>query len=163
MHPDLARCADRLLSTLASIRVEDVDRARRGKWSVAQVVEHLDLTYTRNAAALARRITKGDAARHRRTVRQAVARFIVVQVGYFPTGRKSPDGVVPQGRALADVAPMLESHLAELDARLNEAERAFGATRAVLDHPIIGPFSVNDWRRFHWVHTHHHLKQLTRG
>ena len=68
--------------------------------------------------------------------------------------------VVPQGRRFTEVAAQLDGHLDDLDRCLSEGERVFGATRAVLDHPVIGPFSVDDWRRFHWVHTRHHLKQI---
>jgi hypothetical protein len=68
--------------------------------------------------------------------------------------------VVPQGRPFADVAAQLFEHLEQLDRCLSEGERVFGATRAVLDHPVIGPFSIADWRRFHWVHTRHHIKQI---
>ena len=163
MDPDLKRCVEGLTAAIAAFGHADPDRSRAGKWSIAQVLEHLDLTYTRNAAAAVRRIAKGEAPSHRRSVRQIVARLLVVRLGHFPTGRKSPEGVVPKGRPFADVAPHLESHLRELDARLNDAERAFGSTKAILDHPVMGPFSVSDWRRFHWVHTRHHLRQLGQG
>ena len=161
MHADLERCVRSLKHALATISPADADRSKDGKWSIAQVLEHLDLTYTKSTAGLARRIPKGPLPPRRRNAYQTVARFVVITVGHFPSGRRAPESVVPQGRAFADVAPGLEGHLIELDQKLSEAERIFGATLPILDHPVIGPFSVNDWRRFHWVHTRHHMKQLT--
>jgi hypothetical protein len=160
MHPDLELCSDGLRSALAGFSPADADAARGGRWSIANVVEHLDLTYTRNVAGLERRLRKGNSPERKRTLRQAAIRTVIITLGYFPPGRSAPEMVVPQGRAFSDVVAGLYGHLEELDRCLTEAERVFGATPAVLDHPIIGPFSVDDWRRFHWVHTRHHLKQI---
>jgi hypothetical protein len=55
---------------------------------------------------------------------------------------------------------VIDPHLLVLDQRLKDVARAFGSRTPVLNHPIMGPFSVNDWRRFHWVHTRHHLRQI---
>lgn len=163
MHPDLARCVRGLREGLAGISPAEAERPRGDKWSIAQIAEHLDLAYTRNAAGIARRLQKGDVPRRSRSFRQTLVRLVVVQLGHFPSGRKSPEGVLPQGRPFSEVAADLEPHLIELDERLREAERVFGAAAPILDHPIIGPFSVADWRRFHWVHTRHHLRQLGRA
>lgn len=160
MHHYLEQCARALKEALAGVPAAEADRSRGDKWSVAQVVEHLDLTYTKNAAGLVRRLEKGLAPRRPRTRWQIVARFVVVTLGHFPTGRRAPETVMPTGRLFADVTPGLERHLIELDETLSAAERAFGAGVPVLDHPVIGPFSVSDWRRFHWVHTRHHMRQV---
>lgn len=160
VHPDIAACRHGLRKALSGLSPSDAERSHDGAWSIANIVEHLDLSYTRNAAGLERRIAKGDAPDRARTVRQHAIRFLIVTMGYFPSGRKAPTGVVPQGRSFAELAPAIDGHLVELDRWLSEGERVFGATRAVLDHPIIGPFSIDDWRRFHWIHTRHHVKQI---
>ena len=153
-------CRDGLRRALDGVSPATAEASHGGRWSIANIVEHLDLTYTRNNAGLERRLRKGDSPERKRTVRQAAIRALIITIGYFPPGRSAPDMVLPQGRAFSDVVTGLESHLMELDRSLAAAERLFGASRAVLDHPIIGPFSVDDWRRFHWVHTRHHLKQI---
>jgi len=160
VHRDLELCRDGLRRALAGVSPADAELASPGRWSIANIVEHLDLTYTRNAAGIERRLSKGDAPERTRTLRQAAIRTLIVTIGYFPPGRTSPAMVVPQGRPFADVAAQLFEHLEQLDRCLSEGERVFGATRAVLDHPVIGPFSIADWRRFHWVHTRHHIKQI---
>jgi len=160
VHRNLELCRDGLRSALANISPADADTAHDDRWSIAKIIEHLDLTYTRNAAGLERRLGKGDSPERKRTLRQAAIRTLIVKLGFFPPGRTAPEMVVPQGRPFSEVMAGLDGHLQELDRWLAEGERVFGARRSVLDHPIIGPFSVDDWRRFHWVHTRHHLKQI---
>ena len=160
MYRDIELCREGLRRALEGVSPAEADTAHGGAWSIANIVEHLDLTYTRNAAGLERRLRKGDSPERKRTLRQSAIRTLIITLGYFPPGRDAPEMVVPQGRPFSEVLAGLEGHLEELDRCLAKGERAFGATRAVLDHPIIGPFSVNDWRRFHWVHTRHHLKQI---
>jgi len=160
LNRDLELCRDGLRRALAGVSPADAEIATNGQWSIANIIEHLDLTYTRNAAGVERRLGKGDAPERKRTLRQSAIRTMIVTLGYFPPGRTAPAMVVPQGRPFAEVAAELDGHLEALDRCLSEGERIFGATRAVLDHPVIGPFSIADWRRFHWVHTRHHVKQI---
>jgi len=47
-----------------------------------------------------------------------------------------------------------------MDASLADAERRFGHRTRVLFHPILGPLTAQQWRRFHLVHGRHHLKQI---
>jgi hypothetical protein len=59
------------------------------------------------------------------------------------------------------LSAVIEPHLMVLDQRLKDVARAFGTRRPVLNHPLMGPFSVTDWRWFHWAHTRHHLRQIS--
>jgi hypothetical protein len=47
-----------------------------------------------------------------------------------------------------------------MDLALDGAAARFGARVKLMNHPIIGPLSVRQWRRFHWVHTRHHVRQI---
>jgi hypothetical protein len=49
-----------------------------------------------------------------------------------------------------------------MDRILTECEAKFGKHAKVLDHPILGPFSIAQWRKFHLVHGLHHVKQIRR-
>jgi hypothetical protein len=49
-----------------------------------------------------------------------------------------------------------------MDALLAQCAARFGARSKVLDHPILGPFSIAQWRKFHLVHGRHHVKQIRR-
>lgn len=160
MHPSLTRCLDSLNRALDGLPASRAEVSRDGKWSIAQIVEHLDLAFTKNAAGLDLRVAKGEVPALRGTTKQALARFVVVVLGYFPAGRQSPATVLPLGRPYDEVRGRLEGDLIALDRALDAAEQKFGATRPIVNHPIMGPFSVADWRKFHWVHTRHHLKQI---
>jgi len=52
--------------------------------------------------------------------------------------------------------------IAAMDAIITEAESKFGSELRLLDHPILGPLQAKEWRKFHWVHGRHHLKQMQR-
>lgn len=160
MHPHLERCRQGIRTAIEGLSPQDADAAPAGKWSIAGIVEHLDLAFSLNARALERRLAAGVPKASRATWVQRIGRLLIVQFRYFPPGRESPAGVVPTGRPLADVARDLDAHLAALDQRLTECERTFGPRRRIMDHPVLGPFSVADWRRFHWIHTRHHLRQI---
>jgi len=30
----------------------------------------------------------------------------------------------------------------------------------ILDHPILGPLNIEQWRKFHAMHGHHHCRQI---
>jgi hypothetical protein len=50
--------------------------------------------------------------------------------------------------------------LVAMDATLADAEKRFGAKARLLRHPVLGPLTAQQWRRFHEVHGRHHLKQI---
>jgi len=49
-----------------------------------------------------------------------------------------------------------------MDGALTECAARFGVLVKVLDHPVLGPFSIEQWRKFHFVHGRHHVKQIRR-
>ena len=161
MHPEIQQARDTLFDAIRDLAPDQADVPSGGKWSVAAIVEHLCLSYSKSAAGMARRREKGPGAPARsRTLRQRWQQFIVVTMGYFPPGRESPAAIVPTGRPYRDLLADLDRVFRELDASLTATGSALGGSRAVLDHPVLGPFSVSQWRRFHLVHTRHHAKQI---
>ena len=159
MHPNLQKCRD-LLRPVLTLPSGLADAPVPGKWSIAAILEHLDLTYSINGASVMRRAAKGPGAARSRSFQQWLAQTIVVTAGYFPGGRKSPEMVLPRGRPYEEVAPLMDAHLTELDGQLREAAGVLGERSRVLDHPRLGPLSIDDWRRFHFVHTRHHVRQI---
>ena len=53
----------------------------------------------------------------------------------------------------------VRTHLESLDRTAAAAQGRFGRGR-VMDHPILGPFTVDQWLKFHRIHTRHHQKQI---
>lgn len=160
MHQDLARC-----HTLIDAAVAGLDDARAavrvdGRWSIAEIVEHLDRTYTGTVKGLDRCLDAGTPRVTTQTVRGRMRRWVVVSLGVFPAGIEAPRHVVPAGQTpLSELLARVAAHLADMDAALGRARDRFGRG-PVLDHPILGPFTTAHWARFHRVHTRHHCRQI---
>ena len=68
----------------------------------------------------------------------------------------------PKGLPKEKVQTEIGTKIAEMDAILCTCESKFGSHTKVLDHAILGPLTINQWRKFHLVHGRHHLKQIQR-
>lgn len=88
--------------------------------------------------------------------------LVVVGFGYLPSGREAPPVARPRGvppeKVLAEIGPKI----AEMDAIIARCEQKLGSRRKLLDHPILGPLTAAQWRKFHLVHGLHHVKQIRR-
>ncbi len=134
-----------------------------GKWSIEQIVEHLSLTYGATATALEARLAKGTPTQARASVTQRLAQFMITQCGLFPSGRRAPDGVTPvttqEHRSGPELCKIIHERLARMDQLLEETRAMFGNKQAV-NHMVLGPLSVHQWKRFHLIHGLHHVKQI---
>jgi DinB family protein len=130
-----------------------------GKWSPAQVVEHIALTYEYSRAVLNNSAPGPSAPR---VLRPLVRMFFVNPVlkrGRFkPNGRapamfqpsSSPDGPV-------DLLSRLETAVRTFE---DEVRAANQSGRATLDHPFFGTMPVADYLRLQAIHARHHRAQL---
>lgn len=132
-----------------------------GKWSSAQILEHLSLAFAGTAKGMERVLANGTAPALRRTIGNRVTAFIVVRLGYMPEGRQAPKGTIPGNGDPATAIAATLAHLATMRATFCELEKDQGR-RIRLEHPILGPLALAEWRKFHWVHTAHHMKQIER-
>ena len=136
--------------------------ARRdpSQWSVCEVVEHLQRAYLGTAKGFERCLEKGQPIATALTFTQRLQGFAVVNLRYFPAGRAAPKHIIPTGELdLHAAVDAVRRDLARLDAAAVRTRAQFGDAR-VVDHPILGAFSVNQWLKFHLVHTRHHEKQI---
>ena len=131
-----------------------------GKWSIAQILEHLTLAFTANAAAMEKALASGTLRARTPTVPQRLARVIVLELGYFPRVN-APQATVPSGSIPPDrsVDAILEG-LTRVDRSLTAVAERFGEQAAVMNHPYFAGLSVPQWRKFHWRHTLHHMRQV---
>lgn len=160
MHPSLARCL--AMIDAATSGLDDGRAAVRvnGQWSIAEIVEHLDRTYTGTTRGFERCLEAGAPRVTAATPKTRVRKLVVVTLGFFPTGIEAPRHVVPSGElTLSALVERVGAHLDALDKAAARAAERWGAA-PVLDHPLLGPFTVADWMRFHQVHTRHHQKQM---
>ena len=68
-----------------------------GKWSAAEVLEHLYLTYTGTTRGLEKVLTRGAPLATRPSMAQRMLTFAVVTFGHIPAGREAPGIVQPRG------------------------------------------------------------------
>jgi hypothetical protein len=136
-------------------------QAPAGKWSSAQIFEHLLLTYTGTTKGLRRSLEGGKPLGGVPTWPQRVRKLVVTKFGWMPTGRSAFKQILPEdGLDLASMRRFYDA-LVAMDATLQDAERRFGRNTFLLDHPFLGPLNAQEWRLFHRTHTRHHLKQAT--
>jgi hypothetical protein len=160
MHPLLQRADRALRDSAGTLSTDDLARHSPDKWSAAEILEHLGHTFSRTTKGLQRLVDHGAPTTARATGTQRFGKLVVVYAGYFPPGVQSPDAVRPRGADPAGVLAATLAGLAAMNEGLDAAELRFGPRLPVMDHPVLGPLSVHEWRRFHWVHTRHHARQI---
>jgi hypothetical protein len=139
-------------------------RRRPQAWSIQHIVQHLLLTYESTSQLLASRIAKGSAPSRPLTLREKMIQKFVLGWELLPKGISAPEAVWPQKLVMT---PMNGEQLtSETDRRLREMEQflCLAASKPgsgpCATHGILGPMSVDQWRKFHLVHGRHHLKQI---
>lgn len=151
-----------LASATRGMTRQELSHHPEGKWSAAEVLEHLYLTYAGTVKGFERCLQAGKPMVSSPTMKQRLRTAIVVGAGYFPQGRKAPPHACPRGtlpeRVIADIGPQI----AAMDEVIARCEARYGKRIKVLDHPVLGPLSTQQWRKFHWVHGKHHVKQILR-
>ena len=160
MSPELEqvrREAERLTSEMSKA---DWHHAPPGKWSCAQIFEHLLLTYAATTHGTRKAMEIGKPLGGKPTLRDRMSTLYVAQLGLMPTGRAALGSMTPKDGAGLESLRQFNDALVAMDATLADAEKRFGGKVKLLDHPILGPLTANQWRRFHRAHARHHLKQV---
>lgn len=160
MDSYLQRLRQEVTSATGGMSREQLTRRPEGKWSTAEILEHLYLTYTGTQKAFERCLIAGKPLAGVPTFKQRLATAAITEFGYFPTGRKSPDQVYPRGmsaeKVVADIGPQIDA----MDKAIAQCEERYGSRIKVLDHPVLGPLSARQWRKFHLIHGRHHVRQI---
>jgi hypothetical protein len=162
MDSNLERLTAGLASAIDGASADDLTCHREGKWSIAQILEHLYLSYTGTTKGFQRCLEAGKPLASSATLKQRVMVLFVVGLGKFPPGRKAPKNTQPRGIACERVVADIGSQVAAMDDVIRKCEQRYGSGTKLVDHPILGPFSARQWRKFHWVHGRHHLQQILR-
>jgi hypothetical protein len=138
---------------------EQLKRHPEGKWCAAEVLEHLYLTYTGTLKALEGILAAGKPRASHPSLRHRMRTFVVFGLNYLPTGRKAPERTLPRGLPGKDVRVEIAAKIAAMDEVLTQCEARFGRGR-LLDHPVLGPLTAAQWRKFHFIHGRHHVRQI---
>lgn len=160
MDPRLERLQKEIVSVIAGLRPEQWTSHPPGKWSTNEVLEHLYLTYTGTIKGFQRVAEAGKPLATTQSWAQRGRALVVVGFGYFPSGREAPSVARPRGVPAEKVKSEIGHKISEMEDIMTECEKNLGAHCKLLDHPILGPLSAAQWRKFHLLHGLHHLKQI---
>lgn len=151
---------DVVLGPLAGRPEADWHRAPPGKWTPAQIVQHLALGIDGNGRTFESRRTKPAMQRRPRTGPQWIGWLVVLRLGWIVPGRESPPGVRPAERP--DPASV-DRQLRDGVARFLRLERELVPARSrdlFVKHPALGDLTLPEWLRFHALHSAHHARQI---
>src|ERR1041385_6501256 len=140
---------------------EEMLRERQGKWSIAQVFEHLYLTYTGTVKGCERSLASPSSLATPQTAKQRVMTLVVVRLGFYPRGIQSPQQVRPKGIPIEQqVISDIERQITVMDESLTRCEKRLGRHNKLFNHPVLGALTADQWRKFHWLHGRHHIRQV---
>lgn|SRR6266567_5031271 len=160
MDASLARLHSILASAMGGMTLDQLTRHAEGKWSPAEILEHLNLSYSGTIKGLDRCLQSGSTTASSDRSRMRWQRLILIRGGYFPRGRQSPPRVQPRGTPAEQVTAEILENVARLDGVIQQCETRFGRGKPLADHPVLGPLTATEWRKFHLVHGKHHAKQI---
>ena len=160
MNSQLERLRKELESALANATPAQLANTPEGKWSPALVLEHLWLTYKNTNKGIAKCLERGAPLATAATLSHRVKTFVVVGLQYLPSGAKVPERAVPRGAPSDEVLSSIFREIQQMDSGFTQCESKFGPGAKILDHPVLGPLTVSQWRTFHWVHGRHHARQI---
>jgi hypothetical protein len=160
MNSYLKRLRQELEDATRGDNLSRLEQVPAGKWNSAQILEHLFLTYRQTNRGLAKCLEQGAPTATRPTLKDCLATLMVVGLGHIPRGRKAPERTTPRGMPPAEIQGAVRTELERMGAGLDDCERRFGVGTKIMNHPLLGPLTVDEWRKFHWVHGRHHARQI---
>jgi len=154
----LAALEPMILGRLHGVSGDDWHAAPVGRWSLAQILQHLALGVDRVSLTLEERGGRTDMHR-RASPGQHLMRHVVLGVGRIPRGRKARVAL-PDSRPDPDLAAaqyrMAVARLVTLAESLPPERQA----RVFVSHPVLGDLNYPEWVRFLYVHNRHHAHQI---
>jgi hypothetical protein len=160
MHRKLAELQEVLSDAIEGMSADELSRHPVGKWSAAEILEHLNLSYVGTIKNLERSLASGQLRANSDRSKMRWPRLLITRLGYFPSGRKSPDFVRPRGAPAEQVTSEIMQNISRMDEVITRCESRFPSRNPIADHPILGPLTATEWRGFHRTHGKHHARQI---
>jgi hypothetical protein len=160
MHSTTQQIRDAISCSTDGLTEQQMRQHPEGKWDTAAILEHLALTYGSTARVMQKCLREGRPLATSATFRHRLARGVVLRLSYIPSGRKAPKQVVPSGIGGKEATEMIYANLEKMDEAFAQCEQGFGTRCKIADHPVLGPIPIGGWRKFHVLHTLHHMKQI---
>ncbi|HLM55185.1 MAG TPA: DinB family protein [Pyrinomonadaceae bacterium] len=135
-------------------------RPEPGRWTVAEIVEHLSITEGNVVKLCHKLLEKAEAGGH---ARAEDAPFPPTSLAEFAEQARqkftAPDSIAPTGRPLPESLAALRESRAALRALRPRIERVEG-TAVRFPHPAFGPINLYQWLLFIGSHELRHLAQI---
>jgi DinB family protein len=130
-----------------------------GKWSPAQIVEHVAISTEVALKAIKGDKTVGSFPRLFRAIPRAMVFNPTLKKGAFPKRMKGPAIFAPSKEHISfdASAARIERAVTSLEAHVRDLAKA--GTHA-FDHGFFGRLKIADYVRFNGLHANHHEKQL---
>ncbi len=157
----LDRLRNEMEATTRGLCDSDWNSAPKERWSSAQIIEHLGRSYGTTAKMLELSMGVGGPPQVRAAkVAELLKKLLVVNLGVYPQGAKAPAMVTPKGDPGPVALERALMNLQRMDVAIAAAVERWGSKEPIGMHPILGPLKPVQWRKFHYVHGHHHLLQI---
>jgi Protein of unknown function (DUF1569) len=160
MNSSLKQLANLIQQESTGITVHELAWHADGKWSIAEILEHLSLTFSGTKIVFDRCLKAGKPSASTATAKDRLRTFVVTRLGYLPSGGQAPAGTLPKGLAPEQVVLGIPKNINAMDESIGECEQRFGSGVKLVNHPGLGPLTADEWRRSHCVHGRHHLRQI---
>ncbi|NIM49242.1 MAG: DUF1569 domain-containing protein [Gemmatimonadales bacterium] len=155
----LARLESLVLNPLRGLSDDEWHRAPKGKWTVAQIVEHLSISVDLVAGLFEKRANK-KGMRRRATPVQGLLRHLILGLETIPPGLRAPEAARPSEKP--DPELMLAQFRMGVE-RLKAFVEQWPEERQLqvfVRHPLLGDLNLPEWVRFHYLHNRHHARQM---
>src|SRR5580704_4116960 len=105
----LQRLQEAVTSAMSGMTLEDLQRHPEGKWSAAEILEHLFLTYTATVKGFEHCLAAGKPLARSPRLKDRVVTVIAMRAGYLGRKRQAPKFTRPRGmaaeRVVAEIVP----------------------------------------------------------
>jgi DinB family protein len=149
-------------SSIAGMSDDQMTWAPEGKWSSANLLEHLSLGCMITTKGCKMVLRQGGPDLPKPTWHQRWLAFKVIDLGHFRRRVIAPKMVCPRGQSPEDAKSALLANLVELDRMMWQCLEKFGSRVEILPHPYLGPLTIRQWRKFQLFHVRRHMRQIHR-
>ena len=161
MHPLHEKVLKMIECATEGMNEEQLLHHESDKWSAATILEHLSMAYSGTARAMQKCAEAGKPMGDVPSAKQKVVDFVVLDLKYFPEGRKAPKQVTPTGSLGGmEAVTSIKKSLAAMDDAWQACSVRVGSAGYLANHPVLGPLKIDQWPKFHFVHSRHHMRQI---
>jgi hypothetical protein len=162
IYAENARIREKLRDTVGNLGSEAAGRrAEDGKWTVAELVEHISLVDERMAAICKKLLEKARAEEKAADGKANISeQFFAKAAEIAHTKLEAPEIVRPaEGRTIAESLAKLDDNQRIME-EIRPLFEAFDGSSYKFPHPFFGDLSAQEWLALRGGHEARHLKQI---